>query len=52
MADRTPTRGWRSVTGIGFVNAWSYWITAWAGNAAIVTGWVLYVEYLLTQGGS
>ena len=37
---------------IGFVNAWSYWITAWAGNAAIVTGWVLYVEYLLTQGGS
>ena len=36
---------------IGFVNAWSYWITAWAGNAAIVTGWVLYVEYLLTQGG-
>jgi APA family basic amino acid/polyamine antiporter len=36
---------------IGFVNAWSYWITAWAGNAAIVTGWVLYVEYLLTKGG-
>ncbi len=36
---------------IGFFNAWSYWITAWAGNAAIVTGWVLYVEYLLTQGG-
>ena len=37
--------------GVGFTNAWSYWITAWAGNAAIVTGWVLYVEYLLTQGG-
>jgi basic amino acid/polyamine antiporter, APA family len=37
--------------GIGFVNAWSYWITAWAGNAAIVTGWVLYVEYLLTKAG-
>src|SRR5690242_12287356 len=36
---------------IGFVNAWSYWITAWAGNAAIVTGWVLYVEYLLTKAG-
>src|SRR4249919_2623043 len=36
---------------VGFVNAWSYWITAWAGNAAIVTGWVLYVEYLLTKGG-
>jgi APA family basic amino acid/polyamine antiporter len=37
---------------IGFANAWSYWITAWAGNAAIVTGWVLYVEYLLTKGGA
>jgi len=36
---------------IGFLNAWSYWITAWAGNAAIVTGWVLYVEYLFTKGG-
>jgi APA family basic amino acid/polyamine antiporter len=36
---------------VGFLNAWSYWITAWAGNAAIVTGWVLYVEYLLTKGG-
>src|ERR1043165_1816922 len=21
--------------GVGFSNAWSYWITAWAGNAAI-----------------
>src|SRR5436309_9854082 len=38
--------------GVGFANAWSYWITAWAGNAAIVTGWVLYVEYLLTKGGT
>jgi basic amino acid/polyamine antiporter, APA family len=28
----------------GFVNAWSYWITAWAGNAAIVVAWVGYVE--------
>ena len=28
----------------GFTNAWSYWITAWAGNAAIVVGWVLYVQ--------
>lgn len=24
--------------GLGFSNAWSYWITAWAGNAAIVVG--------------
>ena len=38
--------------GIGFANAWSYWITAWAGNAAIVTGWVLYVEYLVTRSGT
>jgi len=30
--------------GVGFANAWSYWITAWAGNAAIVAGWVFYVE--------
>src|SRR5262249_25595201 len=28
----------------GFANAWSYWITAWAGNAAIVVAWVGYVE--------
>ena len=31
----------------GFANAWSYWITAWAGNAAIVVGWVLYVQYVI-----
>src|SRR5690242_13595665 len=23
---------------LGFANAWSYWITAWAGNAAIAVG--------------
>src|SRR3954469_19492057 len=28
----------------GFLIAWSYWITAWAGNAAIVVAWVGYVE--------
>lgn len=33
--------------GAGFTNAWSYWITAWAGNAAIVTGWVFYVEHFI-----
>jgi basic amino acid/polyamine antiporter, APA family len=38
--------------GIGFVNAWSYWITAWAGNAAIVTGWVFYVEHFVNTGGA
>ncbi len=36
--------------GIGFTNAWSYWITAWAGNAAIVTGWVFYVEEFVNKG--
>jgi APA family basic amino acid/polyamine antiporter len=30
----------------GFLTAWCYWITAWAGNAAIVSSWVLYVESL------
>jgi len=36
--------------GIGFANAWSYWITAWAGNAAIVVGWVFYVEHFVNKG--
>ena len=36
----------------GFVNAWSYWITAWAGNAAIAVGWVLYVEHFVNKNGS
>src|SRR5271165_3312885 len=35
---------------IGFFNAWSYWITAWAGNAAISVGWVLYVEEVINKG--
>lgn len=30
----------------GYLTAWCYWITAWAGNAAIVASWVLYVESL------
>ena len=36
--------------GTGFANAWSYWITAWAGNAAIVVGWVMYVQVFINQG--
>ena len=28
----------------GFLNAWTYWVTAWAGNAAIVVALVGYVE--------
>lgn len=34
----------------GFSNAWLYWIPAWAGNAAIATGWVLYVERFVNTG--
>jgi len=30
----------------GYMTAWCYWITCWAGNAAIVSSWVLYVESL------
>ena len=30
----------------GYATAWCYWITCWAGNAAIVSSWVLYVEEL------
>jgi APA family basic amino acid/polyamine antiporter len=30
----------------GYLTAWCYWITAFAGNAAIVSSWVLYVESL------
>ena len=45
-ADGGPYAYARSAFGnlAGFSNAWLYWITAWAGNAAIVVGWVLYVE--------
>ncbi|HTR70137.1 MAG TPA: amino acid permease [Mycobacteriales bacterium] len=35
---------------LGFANAWSYWITAWGGNAAIAVGWVLYVEVFINKG--
>src|SRR3974390_1094362 len=35
---------------LGFFNAWSYWITAWAGNAAIAVGGVLYVEEFINKG--
>ncbi len=34
----------------GFLNAWSYWITAWAGNAAIAVAWVGYVEVFWNTG--
>jgi APA family basic amino acid/polyamine antiporter len=35
---------------LGFFNAWSYWISAWAGNAGIAVGWVLYVEVFINKG--
>jgi basic amino acid/polyamine antiporter, APA family len=34
----------------GFTNAWLYWLTTWGGNAAIATGWVLYVERFVNTG--
>ncbi len=30
----------------GYLTGWCYWIQAWAGNAAIVSAWVLYVDAL------
>jgi basic amino acid/polyamine antiporter, APA family len=30
----------------GFVTGWSYWISSWAGDAAIVASWVFYVNAL------
>jgi basic amino acid/polyamine antiporter, APA family len=30
----------------GYLVGWCYWIQAWAGNAAIVASWVLYVDAL------
>ncbi|GAA2384124.1 amino acid permease [Nonomuraea africana] len=33
----------------GFWNAWSFWLTAWIGNAAIAVAWVGYVQYFARQ---
>jgi APA family basic amino acid/polyamine antiporter len=30
----------------GYLVGWSYWISSWAGNAAIVASWVFYVDAL------
>ncbi|MFP3961991.1 amino acid permease [Actinomadura fulvescens] len=32
---------------LGFWTAWSFWLTAWIGNAAISFAWVGYVNYFL-----
>lgn len=34
---------------VGFFNGWLYWLTTWGGNAAIATGWVLYVERFVNR---
>jgi APA family basic amino acid/polyamine antiporter len=34
----------------GFVTAWSYWLTAWVGNAGIAVAWVGYVEVFVNKG--
>jgi APA family basic amino acid/polyamine antiporter len=31
----------------GYLVGWCYWVQAWAGNAAIVSSWVFYVDALL-----
>jgi APA family basic amino acid/polyamine antiporter len=30
----------------GYIIGWTYWLQAWAGNAAIVASWVFYVDAL------
>ncbi|MFI2507038.1 APC family permease [Streptomyces sp. NPDC018972] len=57
LSKRTPASGGpyvyaRETFGefAGFLNAWSYWITAWAGNAAIAVAWVGYVEVFVNTG--
>jgi basic amino acid/polyamine antiporter, APA family len=30
----------------GYLTGWCYWVQAWAGNAAIVSTWVFYVDAL------
>ncbi len=34
----------------GYLVGWCYWIQAWAGNAAIVSSWVFYVDALFGLG--
>ncbi|WP_245623354.1 amino acid permease [Spirillospora albida] len=32
---------------VGFWTAWSFWLTAWLGNAGIAVAWVGYVNYFV-----
>ncbi|MBO3752865.1 amino acid permease [Streptosporangiaceae bacterium NEAU-GS5] len=36
----------------GFITAWSYWLTSWIGNAAIVVAWVGYVQVFVNKDGN
>ncbi|MFC6886306.1 MULTISPECIES: APC family permease [Actinomadura] len=36
----------------GFWTAWSFWLTAWGGNAGIAVAWVGYVNYFLHWNGT
>lgn len=36
----------------GFLIAWTYWIGAWVGNAAIITGFMLYLTYFIPASGT
>jgi amino acid transporter len=36
----------------GFANAWSYWITAWSGNAAIAVGFIATVGLFYIDGAN
>ncbi|MFC0040945.1 APC family permease [Actinomadura rayongensis] len=36
----------------GFWTAWSFWLTAWAGNAGAAVAWVGYVDYFLGWHGT
>jgi APA family basic amino acid/polyamine antiporter len=36
----------------GFITSWSYWLTAWIGNAAIAVAWVGYVEVFFNKSGN
>lgn len=35
----------------GFLIAWTYWVGAWVGNAAIITGFMSYLTYFLPVFG-
>ncbi|WP_035377961.1 amino acid permease [Fervidicella metallireducens] len=35
-----------------FLIAWTYWVGAWAGNAAIITGFMSYLNYFIPELGN